>query len=1846
MISPSIPRLELGAELGRGAHSVVLRGLREGREFAVKLPLSSGSEPERDIAFRRFLREAVALARVHDPALPAVMEVGRSGGIPYLVMELASGETLADRLARGPLEEAQVVSLAHQLAGALEAIHAAGLVHRDVKPRNIVFEPSSGRARLVDLGSAALADGSTDAVATRAYAAPELLGREARTADASSDLYSLGRVLLECLRTAPTEPAAAERLVGEGVSLPLANLLVSLVAADPDRRCTSAAQLSRSLDDLCPDPGRSKREISDEKASPARTSARLHGRGAEQERMRRAWADAQRRGGRILLLHGAPGTGKTRLARAFLDDLAGAGVRVLVAACHPRDPRAFSVVRQLVEGYLRQCERLPAPDRARAFGDVRRLAGDLGSLLKLLSPAVARVFHDAPTVPASENAEQAFAEGLADFLERLLREVGPAIVFVDDIQWLDPSSRRVLSRAANHVDSGRSLFLFAARGEGAGPEVARFTEVIAAPIGRIELVPLKDDDVIALACDYLGTPELEANVRQALLWLSDGVPLRALEVLRTLVDEGVLLPYWGRWVLDSSALTQMQLPSGTTSLLRRRIGNLDETTRSVLTTAAVIGMTFEDELLVSSMPAHPEWVTEGLAEAQRAQVIEAAGGETHRFIHHTVRDALLGVCEERTLEEVHQLVAEALDARGADTSASGLRFEIENSGAASEFMKELRPLDTSAVDADPLYRLAFHYAAGVPGRAPVRSAEVNVQAGRAALARFDNERAIGFFESAERALSLTNGILEPQVRLLLAEARLRVGALDDALREFHRVLSDAREPFLQANALSRIAFVRDMQLDSTRAWEALERAFGLLGEELPRESALYALGSVRAWVERQVPMHARRTSTEEGRQRDELLCALYYQTSRVAYSSGKPARIVLSALRALEPAARLGPSPALAKAHLSYAFVLTVLGFSRAGARYLASGEDIGRKLGDPVVYSHALQLHHVIAASAGRVQDSIDAEARCVLEYGHWRELNDYSLGSYSVYALESVRGRDLAAWRWLAHAIDRINRHDGAPVVPEFLLLGARAALAGLGRESDSRALLHRLERATASVPKDSGSYPLVFSPRLKAFTERMDLGPDFEAVVAEFRGLGLNPKRVHLFVLEYFIHLAHARVHTCLRAKPPVRAAALPELERALAELKAAARNIALFEAHAHAIQGYFDFFRGRRDAAGKAFEEAERLGASETAPWVLYAVYRGRAHMLLAEGHAEAAKDQAVLAESVATEHGAVYRAKWVREEFGLRPRRGFDASDLTGSLPSDGEGSDETASIAPGASRARRQLRALLRISQARAQELAPDHQARLVVDELLLALRAERGFLFLSNNIAHAVEPPLEPDQQGDLELVAGRDLAGRDLGEAADYDQGVIRETLAASVEVSERNSLRPRVGTTARFSAISAPLVVDDETVGVVYLDRPLAEGVFSEPDGEVLAALAGQVSVALELTRTLRARERAQESLRNAEKMDAVARLAGGIAHDLNNMLSAIRLATNAMMTMPGAGDIVGEDVRTIQSALQRANELTKQLGTFSRGEFGTPQLVRLGASVERLLPVIAGLVGDNVRVDMRLGTKVAPVLLDPAQVDQVLMNLAMNARDAMPNGGTITFETREITPDEEYLREHPRVEPGLYVCLSVSDTGHGIDEDVRQKIFEPYFTTKRDRGGTGLGLASVYWIVSQRGGHIDVKSTVGVGTTFTLFFPKAEESPPSERKRRQNRSPSATVLIVEEDGAAARELEQTFIELGYRVLGARTGAEALGLVRRRDEEDVDLLITDVVMPGMNGLELARELRKLAPGLGVLFVSGDTSGVLAARGILGGEVEFLPKPIPPEKLVRRARAVLDRKQRSPGG
>jgi two-component system cell cycle sensor histidine kinase/response regulator CckA len=390
----------------------------------------------------------------------------------------------------------------------------------------------------------------------------------------------------------------------------------------------------------------------------------------------------------------------------------------------------------------------------------------------------------------------------------------------------------------------------------------------------------------------------------------------------------------------------------------------------------------------------------------------------------------------------------------------------------------------------------------------------------------------------------------------------------------------------------------------------------------------------------------------------------------------------------------------------------------------------------------------------------------------------------------------------------------------------------------------------------------------------------------------------------------------------------------------------------------------------------------------------------------------------------------------------------------------------------------------------------------------------------------------------------------------------------------------------------------------------------------------------------------RKRLEQELLHSQKMEAVGRLAGGVAHDFNNLLGVIIGYSDLCLQELGAVDPLRKRIGEIRKAGKRAAEVTKQLLAFSRKQVLTPKVVDLSSLVSETTRMLLRLMGEDIELITKLSPVAARVQTDPAQMQQVIMNLALNARDAMPRGGKLILETATVALDhatgsaifEELTERGVFVIPGRYVLLAVSDTGTGMDEQTKARIFEPFFTTKQPGEGTGLGLATVYGFVKQSGGYIWVYSEVGRGTTLKIYLPQIQASAEPVEQEASPRLPhgSETVLLVE-DEESLRELNQELMEgLGYTVLQAAYGAQALEMAEQHSGQ-IDLLLTDVVMPGMSGRELAERLAFTQPELKVLYMSGYTDNVIVHHGILKSGIAFLQKPFTRDVLARKLREVL---------
>jgi signal transduction histidine kinase len=441
-----------------------------------------------------------------------------------------------------------------------------------------------------------------------------------------------------------------------------------------------------------------------------------------------------------------------------------------------------------------------------------------------------------------------------------------------------------------------------------------------------------------------------------------------------------------------------------------------------------------------------------------------------------------------------------------------------------------------------------------------------------------------------------------------------------------------------------------------------------------------------------------------------------------------------------------------------------------------------------------------------------------------------------------------------------------------------------------------------------------------------------------------------------------------------------------------------------------------------------------------------------------------------------------------------------------------------------------------------------------------------------------------------------------------------------------------------------VAVPIKAGDRIAGVLSVQTRRRLG-FSEEDIEVVTAFAGQVGVALhnnrlyeELQQAYRELTLTQDQLLQSQKMEAIGRLAGGIAHDFNNLLTVIAGQTYMLRNQTGAGP-VREGVERIEGTAERAAELIRQLLAFSRKQVLQPGILRLNAIVESMAPMLTRVIGEDIELSTRLEPRLLHVKADPTQIEQVIMNLAVNARDAMPRGGQLTLETANVTVDALYAAQHPDVTPGAYVMLAVSDTGTGMDAETRRRLFEPFYTTKEPGKGTGLGLSTVYGIVKQSGGHIWVYSEPGRGATFKIYLPVASEAADVPAVVPPDDVPcgTETILLVEDESDVRTLVRQVLQERGYRVVEATGPREALHIASDVTTP-IDLLLTDVIMPQMTGRVLADLLTTEQPAMPVLFMSGYADSAVVEHGVLQAGRAYLQKPFTPMQLARVVRRVLD--------
>lgn len=1409
---PAIPGIEFRDELGRGAHTVVYRGRRDGRDVSIKIQEAT---PRAEDALR-FRREAALLACLRHPALPTVLACGEHEGRQWLALDYAEGRSLAEVLAEGALAEERIVAIARDLAGALAEVHGHGLVHRDVKPANVLITPRDG-ARLIDFGLAMRLRGEEwpgEVAGTFLYAAPEQTGLLKRQVDGRSDLYALGALLFECaaghppfrasdvgelLRQHAVKPVPDLRWIRPDLSQALVRIIEKLLAKDPDDRYQSGKGLLADLlqiDRLAALRDQAILGTRDERQTLFETP--VVGYRAERQALRAAFAAAEGGTGSIVLLEGPAGYGKSRLLREMADETrAGSRALVLQARCAPADPAPFGALREAVDGWLRQVRQLPGALREEVERQAAAAIGADGRHLARFSAELAAL-RPGP----AQGGEAELPGAVARFLLALARVRGGVLLVLDDVESLDEASCRVVAQLAKAI--GDAPLLLLAAGCPSEPGLQRFLASAGAP-RRIALRGLDEEATRELIAHRLGGAEVPDELHRAVSRRAVGAPFAVVESVGAMIDAGLLVPAWGGWQVDTAALEKLSLPKDVTDLFARRLEMLSPQALPILRAAAVAGSGVRVDALARIARVTVEEAEAAIAEGRRANLVERLDRTRMTFVHERVRKELLAELEGDEAASLH-LAAAALLEEEPEPRTPRATFALA------------RHLDLGGADAARVYA-------------------ANLAAGRLALAEGAGEEAWIFLETAQRAATRAGlGELAELIEAIGAAAA-RSGRFREAVQHLEQAI--ARSPVHgveRARLSAQLAEVRLALLDTEGAWRAIEAGFRALRRPYPTGGifswaislCLAALGTVLLFLR-----IGYGSKDPVRREKHKILAALSNLGNRLGFLEGRLGLMAQMTLVPLYSIHRVGRSPELARALASQAMLLSSLGLRWSARALLRKARTMAERLSDRALVAKVRMIEAIAAHVRGESRYAEALHRANLAENASWMEAGDYLQSCNDLAANLLARGH---AEKARAIVEDGLVRAGGLEAAPGHPLPGsAAAALAMLGRVQEAAGWLQRL----ASGGSNRWSVAGFLVGQLALFLEQGETGSQLDEAIARFRSLGFTPQNTPFHRKRFWLLAAWARVAQVERGGSTFA------LHEALADLRAAAVTPVL-RAHALAVEAALALAEGWPDRARTLLAAAEALAIEHDAPWVRYAVLRLRARLVGAADR-EAGRREASLARALCVELGWGPRAQALARTWVLGP----DVGTSQAGTRSERDVADVI--------KLERQVDALLQVSQACASVLDPDQVIAAALGETVRILGAERALLFLQT-------------QEGELVRAGAEAIEGVGLD---DYSRTVVervrvtRQPLVLSSVEEEADLGAESVVVHELRSVLAVPLLVRDEPVGVLYVDNRLARGMFGRDDMQILAALAAQIGTALETARAAQLEIERQSLERDLEK-----------------------------------------------------------------------------------------------------------------------------------------------------------------------------------------------------------------------------------------------------------------------------------------------------------------------------------------------------------------------------------------
>jgi PAS domain S-box-containing protein len=1968
--------------LYEGATMTLARGLRthDGTPVVIKTLRADAPSP-RDLNRLRHEYAIVCQLDSHYVLKPYALET--HGAQPRLIFEDFGDQPLASLLG-APLETGRFLDIAIQLAGALADIHRRGLVHKDIKPVHILLDPQSGTLKLTGFGIAAhlarfpTAPASADQIeGSLAYMSPEQTGRINRGIDHRSDLYSLGvtfyQMLSGSLPFAAADPLAwvhchsareppSPHEIVPTILEPLAAIVLKLLAKQPDDRYQSALGLQADLE-RCRAQWQSLGRIeafplgNQDHSDRFMIPQKLYGRADQVATLLNAFEQVLATGrAQLMLVSGYSGIGKSSLAQELHQPIVRTRGYFISGKFdqYQRDVPYSSIAqafRQLILQILTESdERI-----ARWKSALEQALGIHGQLIVELIPQLELIIGTQPTVrelPPTE-AQHRLQLVFHKFIQVFAKKDHPLALFLDDLQWLDPASFKLIAFLLTHADT-RYLFLLGAYRDNEVDllhplmltlEQLRKSDVL---VEEIVLQPLTLAHLEQLVADTVHcSVEQAAPLARLVSEKTGGNAFFVIQFLTTLYQEGVLT-YDQRklhWMWDLAAIQGQGFTDNVVELMVGKLKRFSAATQQALRLAACLG----HRATAASLALICEWPEEqlhaALEEAVDAGLLLYLDG-SYTFLHDRVQEAAFTLIPEGQRAAQHLRIGRLLATHTSPEQREGAIFEIVgqlNRGAA---------LITSGEEREQL-------------------AQFNLIAGKRAKAAAAYASALNYL--AAGAAMLPADTWERQHMLIFAlelhraECEFLTGVLAAAEARLAELTS-------RAASLPDLASVTRLRVDLFMTLGRSDRAVAAGLDYLRRDGIDWPAHPSKEEVRQEY----QRMWRQLGDRPIEVLLDLPRMTDPVAFGTTDvlaslvtPALFTDENLRCLVIGRMANVSLQHGNSDISpyaYTAVGTVLGLYfgdyKSGFRFGEVGLDLVEQHGiDRLKARVYLAFGNLAKSSPRHVQTGRPLAQRVFEAAQQTGDLTYAVLSRNNLLTYLLASGESLAEVQRDAEAGQSLARQAGFSAIVDLITgqLQFIRALRGLTpvfgcfddggfdeeqferrlegqpghvywiRKLQGRVLAGDHQAALAAAMKVEPILwmsPLLFERADYHFFAALALAAPAEMASGAERAGHLETIAAHHRRLQEWAAYApesFASRAALVGAEIGRLDSRELEAERLYEQAIRSARDNGLVHYEAIAYEQASAFYRARGfdqiarfylrnarrcylrwGAEGKVRQLEQRypqlVEAPPLGPTAAFAARPEQLDLLAVIKASQNISGQIQLPDLLQA------LLQIVLEQAGAQ--RGFlllvEGDALTIHAQAEAVGAATRVNLVPALSVSatmlplsilgyvRRTGEALVLIDAAAEASYALDtyiaHQKPRSVLCLPIRRQAQQlGLLYLENNLtvgafsAHTTTALGLLAAQAAISLDSARlyanlqqENAERRQAERALFESysllNAVVEGTPDAIYVKDHqgrylmiNSAGARLlGKTVEevigrddrelFSPDTAQAIMQHDRQ-VIALEEPQTLEEIATAAGETRTYLTtkgvyrdrhGQVIGLIGMARDITELKRLEQQFRQAQKMEAVGRLAGGVAHDFNNLLTVINGNSELVFDSLRANDPNRELLAQVVNSGERAANLTRQLLAFSRKQMLQPEVVSLNIMLGQVLKLLQRLIGEDIELILLPADTLGLTKIDQGQFEQAIINLAVNARDAMPEGGQLTIETGNIDLDEHDAEQHPEVRPGRYVLVAVSDTGQGMDEATRARIFEPFFTTKEPGKGTGLGLAMVYGFIKQSGGHIEVFSELSHGTTFKLYLPRSDEGMPAATampKQLIVPAGTETVLVVEDEAAVRNLLRRVLQSRGYTILEARDGQEAIE-VAQQHLGPIDLLITDLVMPRMGGRELAERLAQIRPGMRTLLISGYSDKMAIDHGMLQASVVFVQKPFGPIDLVRKVREVLDAETRRP--